>query len=306
VQPIENFPKESGHQKITKEGCPDGKDLRTEKDKPPAGYPQTLCFRIDMKRRNSIFFFVLILLAFSIIQTDSNASDLLKVERHLKRIIIDPGLGGNDKGAEGCTEWGFAKDINLEISKTLASVIQSQLDIEVLLTRQNDKKLSLKKRTEIINDSQSDLLISIQTNSHDNNQAKGIETYFLNLAVDERKLAQWIEKQPAYKDSSGELQNIIKDLLVNSKISESEAIAKHVQKSVCKHLNEIFPEVEDRGIKQAPFYILLGSNIPAIAIFAGFLSNPIDCKMLSSEKYQKELSVGIVKGIIAFMNDKRL
>jgi N-acetylmuramoyl-L-alanine amidase len=256
-----------------------------------------------MKRFNA---FVIALLALFTMDATSHATDLLKIDRQINRIIIDPGLGGSNKGVEGCIEGVFAKDINLEISKTLSSVIQSQLDIEVLLTRQNDKKLSLEKRTEIINDSQSDLLISIQTNSHDNNRAKGIETYFLNIAVDESKLAQWIEKQPAYKDTSGELQIIIKDLLVNSKISESETIAKHVQKSVCKHLNEIFPEVEDRGIKQAPFYILLGSNIPSIAIFTGFLSNPKDCKMLSSEKFQKELSIGIVKGVIAFINDKNL
>jgi N-acetylmuramoyl-L-alanine amidase len=262
-------------------------------------------FPMDMMRINKINFKIAIIVLF-FLPFNLYANDLLKIDRHVNRIIIDPGLGGNNKGAEGCTEGVFAKDINLEISKTLSSVIQSQLNIEVLLTRQNDKKLSLEKRTEIINDSQSDLLISIQTNSHDNNRAKGIETYFLNIAIDERKLSRWIEKQPAYKDSSGELQNIIKDLLINSKISESETIAKHVQKSVCKHLNEIFPEVEDRGIKQAPFYILLGSNIPSIAIFTGFLSNPIDCKMLSSEKFQKELSVGIVKGIIAFINDKNL
>ena len=257
-----------------------------------------------MKINTIIFKITLICLLF--LPLNLYASDLLKIDRYVNRIIIDPGLGGENKGAEGCSEGVFVKDINLAISKTLSSVIQSQLGIEVLLTRQNDNKLSLEERIEIINDSQSDLLISIQTNYHENSRAKGIETYYLNLVIDDRKLAEWVEKQPSYKNSSGELQNIIKDLLVNSKISESETVAEHVQKSVYKHLIEIFPEVEDRGIKQAPFYILLGSNIPSIAIFTGFLSNPKDCKMLLSEKFRKELSVGIVKGIIAFVNDKNL
>lgn len=262
-------------------------------------------FPTSMMKINTIIFKIaLLFLVF--LPFNLNASDLLKIDRYVNRIIIDPGLGGDKKGVKSCSEGVFAKDINLEISKTLSSVIQSQLGIEVLLTRQNDNKLSLERRTEIINDSQSDLLISIQTNSHENSRAMGVETYYLNLAVDERKLAKWFENQPSYKNSSGELQNIIKDLLVFSKISESETVAGHVQKSVCKHLIEVFPEVEDRGIKQAPFYILLGSKIPSIAIFTGFLSNPKDCKMLSSEKFHKELSVGIVKGIVAFVNDKNL
>jgi N-acetylmuramoyl-L-alanine amidase len=265
-------------------------------------------FQIDMKRENKINFKIAItfFLVFFFLTLNLCANDLLKIDRHVKRIIIDPGLGGSEKGAEGCTEGIYAKDINLEISKTLAKAIQNQLDVAVLLTRQNDKKLSIKKRTDIVNESQSDLLISIQTNSHENNQAKGIETYFLNLALDEKELDQWIEKQPAYQKSSGELQKIIKALLLSSKISESGTIAKHVQFSVCKHLDERFPEIVDRGTKQAPFGILLGSNIPSIAIFTGFLSNTQDCKMLLSENFQKELTEGIVKGIIAFMNDKRL
>ena len=234
------------------------------------------------------------------------ANDLLIVDRRVNRIIIDPGLGGSEKGKKACLDNTYAKDINLNISKLLSKTIQEHLDIEVLLTRQDDKELSIENRLNIINNSKSDLLISIQTNSHENNLARGIETYFLNLFTEHNTSDEWVDKQPAYQQSSGDLRAIYKDLLIFSKMQESSTLAKHIQSSICEHLEKNFPEIVDRGTKQSPLEFLINSNISSIVVFTGFLSNPQDCEMLSSIKFQKELAEGIVKGIVEFMNDKSL
>jgi N-acetylmuramoyl-L-alanine amidase len=223
-----------------------------------------------------------------------HANNSLIIDRHINRIIIDPGISICEN------------DINLEISKSLETAIQSHFDIEVLLTRQYDARLSINERIDIVNESHSDLLVSIQTNSIENDQAKWIEICYLNIMVDEKVLIQWVENQSVYKNSSGELKNIYRDLLINSKISESEILAKNVHSSISNHLEQAFPEIVDRGSKQAPLEILLDSSIPSIAVLIGSISNSQNCCFFSSEKFYKELVAGIVKGISAFINDKRI
>ena len=222
----------------------------------------------------------------------------------ISRIIIDPGHGGRDYGASGYLKGVYEKDVVLQISHRLAKKIRRQLDCQVFMTRDRDKFLTLEERTAIANTKNADLFISIHTNSHRNREAFGIETYFLNLATDDEAIrVAAIENATSTKNIS-DLQNILFDLVQNAKINESSRLAGHVQDAMISHLKgKRYSRIKDKGVKQAPFYVLLGAQMPAVLVETSFISNPRECKRLVNPKYQERLCEAIVQGIKQYIRE---
>jgi N-acetylmuramoyl-L-alanine amidase len=221
----------------------------------------------------------------------------------VKTIVIDPGHGGRDYGAPGYYKGVHEKRIVLDISKKLKRRIEQELNCKVYLTRSTDRYLSLEERTAIANTKNADLFISIHTNSAEDRRAYGIETYFLNLATDDEAIrVAALENQTSTKNIS-DLETILNDLMQNAKIHESKGLATSVQTYLNSHMRKSYNRIKNKGVKQAPFYVLLGAQMPAILVETSFISNPRECKRLTTEQYQNHLSEGILKGIQKYIKE---
>ena len=221
----------------------------------------------------------------------------------VSRIVIDPGHGGKDFGAPGYFRGVHEKDIVLKIAKRLAVKIRENLQCEVILTRNSDKYLTLEERTAIANTKDADLFISIHTNAVRDKRAYGIETYFLNLATDDEAILVAARENATSTKNISDLQTILNDLMQNAKINESSRLAAHVQKSLYKGLKKKYGKIKNKGVKQAPFYVLLGAQMPAILVEASFISNARECKRLSDSKYQDRLCDAITTGIRKYIKE---
>ena len=221
----------------------------------------------------------------------------------VNRIVIDPGHGGKDYGAPGYLRGVHEKDVVLEISKKLAEIIEKEIGCEVLMTRKTDKYLTLEERTAIANTENADLFISVHANAARNHRAFGIETYFLNLTTDEEAIAVAARENSTSKKNISELDSILQDLLNNAKINESSRLATYVQDSLCGHLAGSYSRINDKGVKQAPFYVLLGAQMPSILVETSFISNQRECRRLTDPGYQADLCEGIAKGLSEYIQE---
>ncbi|MCW7754706.1 N-acetylmuramoyl-L-alanine amidase [Desulfobotulus sp. H1] len=221
----------------------------------------------------------------------------------VRRIVIDPGHGGKDPGAIGHVKGVFEKDINLQIAKILAEKLKKELQCDVILTRTGDTYLTLEERTQFANQHKADLFLSIHTNAAINRNAYGIETYFLNLATDEESIAVAARENATSTKNISDLQTILNDLMQNAKINESSRLASYVQKGMVDSVKPHYSHISDKGVKQAPFYVLLGAQMPSILIEAGFITNPRECQRLTNPQYQSRIADGIVEGIRRYIRE---
>jgi N-acetylmuramoyl-L-alanine amidase len=220
-------------------------------------------------------------------------------------IAIDPGFGGSEHGPSGCNGAVVAKDINLKIAKKLSEQIRTELGMEVVLTRQSDTYLSPEERTDFINSKEADILISIHTNGSTHLSAFGIETFVLNLSTDSEAIRIAAMQNATSTRNIADMDAMLQDLMSNAKVSESGLLAENVQKHLCNHLNVKYNKIKNRGVKQAPFYMLLGADMPSIMIFTGFITNPDECNQLRTDKYQEDISIGIVNGIRSYIEERK-
>ena len=221
----------------------------------------------------------------------------------VSRIVIDAGHGGRDYGAPGSLKGVHEKNIVLQIAKRLAKKIRKRLNCEVIMTRDRDKFLALEERTAIANTKNADLFISIHTNAARDKRAFGIETYFLNLATDNESILVAARENATSTKNISDLQTILNDLMQHAKINESSRLADHVQKSLCNNMKKHYKSIKNKGVKQAPFYVLLGAQMPAILIETSFISNTRECKRLANTTYQDRLCEGIVDGIAKYIKE---
>ncbi|MGD9183434.1 MAG: N-acetylmuramoyl-L-alanine amidase, partial [Desulfobacterales bacterium] len=216
----------------------------------------------------------------------------------VRRVVIDPGHGGKDYGAPGYYRGVHEKNVVLAIAKRLADQIRKELKLEVILTRTGDRFLTLEERTAFANTKNADLFISIHTNASRDRRAYGIETYFLNLATDEEAIRVAAMENATSTKNISDLQKILYDLMQNAKINESSRLAGYVQGAIIGHLKDKrYTRVKSKGVKQAPFYVLLGAQMPSILIETAFISNARECKRLTNPRFQQRLSEGIIQGI---------
>jgi N-acetylmuramoyl-L-alanine amidase len=230
---------------------------------------------------------------------------LQQPQRKRPLIVVDPGHGGHDFGSSGYLKKVYEKDIALQIAGRLAKRIQKKLSYEVLMTRNNDRYLTLEERTAIANTENADLFISIHTNESENQSSSGIETYFLNLATDNSEIAVAARENATSKKNISDLQTILTDIMQHTKINESSLLASYIQNSSYNHLSSRYTDVKNNGVKKAPFYVLLGARMPAVLIETSFISNPRECKRLSSSGYQEHLCEGIISGIRKYVEKSR-
>lgn len=218
----------------------------------------------------------------------------------VKRIVIDPGHGGKDPG---CLFKGGIKekDITLSLAKILKAKIESKLGCEVLLTRTTDVFMPLDERTAFATLQNADLFISLHVNAHRQSDIYGIETYFLNMATDQQAVMVAARENATSEKNISDLQSILKDLMLTTKITESSKLAYMVQNGMIADVKKSFNPYKSLGVKQAPFYVLVGAEMPAILIEAGFITNGIERSRLLSDNYKEALSEGIVGGIESYM-----
>ena len=223
----------------------------------------------------------------------------------VKRVVIDAGHGGKDKGAIGDGTL-YEKDLTLQLAKKLAHKIRQELKIQAIMTREGDRFIPLEERTAIANTRQADLFLSIHINASPNPLAQGVETYFLNLASDEEAVRVAALENATSTKRIGDLQKILKDLMLNTKIDESSRLAHHVQLHLHDTLNGKFGPIKNLGVKQAPFYVLIGAQMPSILVEASFISNSQDRERLMQEDYQDQIVEGIFKGVERYIKETKL
>ena len=219
---------------------------------------------------------------------------------NVKRIVIDPGHGGKDPG---CNARGGVKEKNivLSIARILKKKIKEEIGCEVFLTRNRDVFLPLERRTAIANMKKADLFISLHVNAHRNRKISGLETYFLNMATDERSVMVAARENATSQKNISDLQTILNDLMLNTKIAESSRLAHKVQEGMVSWVRRKYTRARDLGVKQAPFYVLIGAQMPSVLVETGFLTNRTERKRLLSKKYQESVAEGICAGIKTYI-----
>ncbi len=219
------------------------------------------------------------------------------------KIVIDPGHGGRDYGAPGYYRGVHEKYVVLKIAKRLKRMIEDQLHCQVIMTRKDDRYLTLEERTAIANTRNADLFISIHTNAARDKRAYGVETYILNLATnDEAIRVAAMENMTSTKNIS-DLDSIMESLMQNVKVNESARLANYIQAGIVRKLKRRYSKIRNKGVNQAPFYVLLGADMPAVLVETSFISNPRECKRLTDPKYQEQLCQGIVDGIKRYVQE---
>jgi N-acetylmuramoyl-L-alanine amidase len=221
----------------------------------------------------------------------------------VRKIVIDPGHGGGDPGAPGYYKNVWEKDIVLKLAKKLAIELRKRLNCTVLLTRSKDKSLTLEERTAMANTKRADLFISLHVNAAKNRKLKGIETYILNLATDKQAIAVAARENATSEKNISDLDLILSDLVQNTKIDESTRLANLVQNNFIKGMRKKYSGINNLGVKQAPFYVLLGARMPSILIETSFISNKTECKRLMSDSYQTAIASAITDGVEKYINE---
>lgn len=219
----------------------------------------------------------------------------------VKKIVLDPGHGGKDPGAvaNGLQE----KDIVLTIAKKLKPLLEKNLGCEVVMTRDSDTFISLEERTAIANANNADLFISLHINAHRLPKVHGIETYYLSLTTNAEAMRVAARENAVSEHQLSDLQGILSDIMKNSKINESSKLARHVHNSVLTGLKvKDYDNIKNLGVKQAPFYVLIGAEMPAILVEMAFISNEEDAKNLRKDTFLNSLAEEVSKGIRSYMN----
>ena len=225
--------------------------------------------------------------------------------RGVHTVVIDPGHGGEETGAIG-PGGTMEKDLTLAIARALAEKLRSELGLEVVLTRDDDVAVPLDDRSALANQQKADLFISVHLNSTvAGGRAHGAETYFLSLQASDERASSLAASEnltggrpPAPGSEEFDLQLLLWDLAQSRHLEASQRLATLIQQELNKTL-----ELTDRGVKQAPFRVLMGAAMPAVLVELGFLSNPDEEKQLRDPAYRGELAETLVRAVARFKNE---
>ena len=217
---------------------------------------------------------------------------------HASRIVIDPGHGGHDPGAKagGLSE----ADLVLDVAHRLVQRLSMQPGLEVVMTRRRDSYLPLEARTTLANRVQADLFLSIHANASRNSYARGVETYFLNLATDPAAERLAARENVAGVKTMHDLEGLLQTIATNSKVNESRDFAEAVHRALLHTLRTVAPELPDLGVKQAPFVVLIGARMPSILAEISFVTNRQDAILLSTDAYRDLIADALFDGILRY------
>src|SRR5262249_40397807 len=196
------------------------------------------------------------------------------------RIVIDPGHGGHDTGTIGPTGL-MEKDLCLDVALRLGKIIEQRLPgADVIYTRSDDTFVPLEERTNIANQAKADLFISIHANSSRDSGARGIETYYLNLKGSAEAMEVAARENATAQEGVHNLESLVKKIAQTEKIDESKEFAQDIQDSLANRIQKNAKNIKNRGVRKAPFVVLIGADMPSILTEISFLSNPADEKLL--------------------------
>jgi N-acetylmuramoyl-L-alanine amidase len=217
------------------------------------------------------------------------------------KIVIDAGHGGHDTGTIGPNGL-LEKDVVLDVSKRLGRLLESRLGAEVIYTRQDDTFIPLETRTAIANRERADLFISIHANSSRDSDARGVETYYLNFTSSPEALEVAARENAVSEKSIHELQDLVKKIAMKDKIDESREFAGDVQQSLYGGLSLENAGIRNRGIKKAPFIVLIGANMPSILAEISFVSNPTDERKLETSEHRQRIAESLYRGVSKYVS----
>lgn len=236
--------------------------------------------------------------------TDQDMRLAEQADREARTIILDPGHGGKDPGAIS-PSGKMEKDLTLKIAKKAADILNKKQGYKVILTRTEDVFLPLEERTALANSRKADLFISIHANSASDPQLQGIETYYLSAASNSEERRAAARENASSASRLSDLQKILDDLVQKNKKAESRSLAKILHQQFLDGLGKRY-NVNDLGVRKAPFIVLLGARMPAVLLETGFMSNLQEEKRLSNQNYQKILAGQISKGIMEYASNLNL
>jgi N-acetylmuramoyl-L-alanine amidase len=217
------------------------------------------------------------------------------------RIVIDAGHGGHDSGTTG--PGGIEeKQVVLDVALRLGKLLRQRLGADVIFTRDDDTFIPLETRTAIANKAQADLFLSIHANSSPDSSARGVETYYLNFTTSPDALEVAARENAVSDESIHELSDLVKKITLKDKIDESREFAADVQKSLYENLEEGNPGLRDRGIKKAPFVVLIGANMPSILAEISFLTNSEDARELQQPAYRQRIAESLYRGVSRYIS----
>jgi N-acetylmuramoyl-L-alanine amidase/type II secretory pathway predicted ATPase ExeA len=233
---------------------------------------------------------------------DSQSSLARELGLKISRIAIDPGHGGYDTGTKG-PRGLLEKDLCLDVAMRLGQLIEENIaGAEVVYTRKDDRHVSLEDRTAIANAASADLFISIHANSSDFHEARGVETYYLSLATSQQSRELATRENTSAQSSLHDLPDLINKITRNEKIAESKSLALDIQNTLSQRLQLVSGSEKNRGVKQAPFVVLTGANMPAVLSEISFVSNASDESLLLESAQRQRVAEGLYRGIASYLD----
>lgn len=218
----------------------------------------------------------------------------------VRRIVIDAGHGGHDSGTLGPS--GIEeKTVALDVALRLGHLLHQRLGADVIYTRSTDTFVPLEERTAIANEAHADLFISIHANSSADSEVRGVETYYLNFTTSPDELAVAARENATSDRSVYELSDLVRKIALSDKVDESREFANDVQHALYSGLAAGNPELRDRGVKQAPFVVLIGAHMPSVLAEISFLTNPQDAHELGIPAYRERIAEDLYRGVAAYV-----
>jgi N-acetylmuramoyl-L-alanine amidase len=216
------------------------------------------------------------------------------------RIVIDPGHGGHDSGTLG--PGGIQeKDVVLDVALRVGKLLHQRLGAEIVYTRDDDTFIPLETRTAIANKAQADLFLSIHGNSSPEPSARGVETYYLNFTSDPDALDVAARENAVSTQSVHQLSDLVRKIALKDKIDESREFAADVDAGLYSGLKAGNPGLKDRGVKKAPFVVLIGAQMPSILAEISFLTNPEDADELRQGAYRQRIAESLDAGVERYL-----
>ncbi len=217
------------------------------------------------------------------------------------RIVIDAGHGGHDTGTIGPTGL-MEKDLCLDVALRFGKIVQQKLPgADIVFTRTDDTFIPLEERTHIANEAKADLFISIHANSSPDHGARGVETYYLNLRGSAEAMEVAARENSVSQENIHDLQDVVKRIAQTEKIDESRELAADIQDSLSKRIQKTVKPVKNRGVRKAPFVVLIGADMPSILTEISFLSNASDEQLLKKPEHRQRIAEGVYQGVAAYL-----
>jgi N-acetylmuramoyl-L-alanine amidase len=217
----------------------------------------------------------------------------------LGRVVIDAGHGGNDAGTHGPSGL-LEKDVTLDVALKLGALLQERLGTDVVYTRTDDTYIALEQRTQIANDRKADLFLSIHVNSSPYRTVGGVETYYLNFTTSKTALDLAAKENAGAQSTIFDLKEVLAKIAMKDKIDESREFASTVQNSLFAFSSKNNAAAKNRGIKKAPFVVLIGASMPSVLAEIGFLTNATDEALLKKPEQRQKIAEALYKGVASY------